>query len=61
MDDDASVPAGPPAKATFVDLAGLLTALLSATLIGVAFVSTKPPVSEADRVLIQRYVARRTG
>ena len=46
--------------AWWVGVAGLLTALVSATLIGVVFVSTKPPVSEADKVLIQRYVDRRT-
>ena len=46
--------------AWWVGVAGLVTAALSATLIGVVFVSTKPPVSEADKVLIQRYVDRRT-
>jgi hypothetical protein len=46
--------------AWWVGVAGLVTAVLSGTLIGVVFVSTKPPVSEVDRVLIQRYVDRRT-
>ena len=46
--------------AWWVGVAGLVTAVLSGTLIGVVFVSTKPPVSEADEVLIQRYVDRRT-
>jgi hypothetical protein len=46
--------------AWWVGVAGLVTATLSATLIGVVFVSTKAPVSETDRVLIQRYVDRRT-
>jgi hypothetical protein len=46
--------------AWWVGVAGLVTAVLSGTLIGVVFVSTKPPVSEADKVLIQRYVDRRT-
>jgi hypothetical protein len=46
--------------AWWVGVAGLVTAVLSATLIGVVFVTTKPPVSESDRVLIQRYVDRRT-
>ena len=46
--------------AWWVGLAGLVTAVLSATLIGVVFISTKPPVSEADKVLIERYVDRRT-
>ena len=46
--------------AWWVGVAGLVTAVLSATLIGVVFVSTKAPVSETDRVLIQRYVDRRT-
>ena len=46
--------------AWWVGVAGLVTGVLSATLISVVFVSTKPPVSEADRILIQRYVDRRT-
>ena len=46
--------------AWWVGVAGLVTGVLSATLISVVFVSTKPPVSEADRTLIQRYVDRRT-
>ncbi len=46
--------------AWWVGVAGLLTALVSGTLIAVVFVSTKPPVSEADKILIQRYVERRT-
>ena len=46
--------------AWWVGVAGLVTAALSATLIGVVFVSTKAPVSEADKVMIQRYVNRRT-
>ena len=46
--------------AWWVGVAGLVTAVLSGTLIGVVFVSAEPPVSEADKVLIQRYVDRRT-
>jgi len=46
--------------AWWVGVAGLVTAVLSATLIAVVFLSTKLPVSEADMARIQGYVDRRT-